>query len=52
MGVLEEPDHEYAVELYCHACSTEYWTSTQMSNECPKCGRREYDIFADVEADS
>jgi Zn finger protein HypA/HybF involved in hydrogenase expression len=47
MGVLEEPDHEYAVELYCLACDTEYWTSWEMSNECPECGARDYKILAE-----
>jgi Zn finger protein HypA/HybF involved in hydrogenase expression len=49
MGVPDEPDHEHAVELYCLACETSYWTSTQMTNECPKCRDRDYEIRADLE---
>jgi Zn finger protein HypA/HybF involved in hydrogenase expression len=44
MGHLRKPHAEHRAALTCQHCNAEYWTSNQMTNECPECGRRNFEI--------
>ena len=44
MGQLRKPDHEHRAALTCQSCGEEYWTSSQMTNECPECGAQDFEI--------
>ena len=44
MGQLEKPEAEHRAALTCNHCGTEYWTSNQMTNECPGCAQQDFQI--------
>ena len=43
MGQQPRPDTPHRLALTCRACETEYWTDTEQTNECPRCGALEFE---------
>lgn len=43
MGQQPRPDTPHRLALTCQACETDYWTDTEQTNECPRCGALEFE---------
>jgi len=44
MGQHSRPDTRHRLALTCRACETDYWTDTEQTNECPRCGDLAFEI--------
>lgn len=44
MGQFSKPDSEHRAALTCNNCGAEYWTDEGQLNDCPECGRQDFEI--------